>query len=493
MQTKQIRFDRIGKLESGQFVLECNVGADSEIISLLCVSADVGDVRAAVTAGQIAVSGKVGVNVIYESADGLNSADYVSDFSKVLADEGVGDGAKVLVDAAIADTETELRGSSVAVRIVVQLSPTAVETQSLDVFDGEDGTCEKRRTLSLIETVADIDAEVETEEKYSVGSGVEKVLGFTTTAVICKQTATETGLSIDGEICADVIYLSDGEMCRKTFSMPFAKSIDAPENCYALAVVSMKESALNVGGKADDATLTLTAKATVSGFVLRQFEEEVICDVYSPCHKLEFSCPCLSFDEIIDTGAYRERISGSVSVVDGEADAARVVCARVAECDLTSVTTKDGSIVTEGVVTACVVYETEDGGKSSVKVELPYALDHESRDVKEGDSAFVGAGCCDLFAKVKRGREIEVGATLAFSALATRTYRAMVVTEATVGEKLDDDGEAIVVVSAKKGETSWDLAKRLCVRAEEVESFNPSVEFPAEGGEKIVVYRMLAM
>lgn len=493
MQTKQIRFDRIGKLEPGQFVLECNVGADSEIISLLCVSADVGDVRAAVTAGQIAVSGKVGVNVIYESADGLNSADYVSDFSKVLADEGVGDGAKVLVDAAIADTETELRGSSVAVRIVVQLSPTAVETQSLDVFDGEDGTCEKRRTLSLLETVADIDAEVETEEKYSVGSGVEKVLGFTTTAVVCKQTATETGLSIDGEICADVIYLSDGEMCRKTFSMPFAKTIDAPENCYALAVVSIKESALNVGGKADDATLTLTAKATLTGFVLRQFEEEVICDVYSPCHKLEFSCPCLSFDEIIDTGAYRERISGSVSVVDGEADAARVVCARVAECDLTSVTTKDGSIVTEGVVTACVVYETEDGGKSSVKVELPYALDHESRDVREGDSALVGVGCCDLFAKVKRGREIEVGATLAFSTLATRTYRATVVTEATVGEKLDDDGEAIVVVSAKKGETAWDLAKRLCVRAEEIESFNPTVEFPAEGGEKIVVYRMLAM
>ena len=476
MQTKQIQFDRIRKLKS-----------------LLCVSADVGDIRAAITAGQIAVSGKIGVNVIYETEEGVDSADHVTDFSKLLSDEGVGDGAKALVDATIADTETELRGNSVAVRIVVQLSPTAVETQSLDVFDGEDGTCEKRRTLSLIETVADIDAEVETEEKYSVGSGVEKVLGFTTTAVICKQTATETGLSIDGEICADVIYLSDGEMCRKTFSMPFAKSIDAPENCCALAVVSIKESALNVGGKADDATLTLTAKATVSGFVLRQFDEEVICDVYSPCHKLEFSCPCLSFDEIVDTGAYRERISGSVSVADGEADAARVVCARVAECDLTSVTTKDGSIVTEGVVTACVVYETEDGGKSSVKVELPYALDHESRDVKEGDLAFVSAGCCDLFAKVKRGREIEVGATLAFSALATRTCRATVVTEATVGEKLEDDGEAIVVVSAKKGETAWDLAKRLCVRAEEVESFNPSVEFPAEGGEKIVVYRMLAM
>ena len=453
MQTKQIQFDRIRKLGAGQFVVECNVSADSEIKSLLCVSADVGDIRAAITAGQIAVSGKIGVNVIYETEEGVDSADHVTDFSKLLSDEGVGDGAKALVDATIADTETELRGNSVAVRIVVQLSPTAVETQSLDVFDGEDGTCEKRRTLSLIETVADIDAEVETEEKYSVGSGVEKVLGFTTAAVICKQTATETGLSIDGEICADVIYLSDGEMCRKTFSMPFAKSIDAPENCCALAVVSMKEGALNVGGKADDATLMLTAKATVSGFVLRQ----------------------------------------CVSVADGEADAARVVCARVAECDLTSVTTKDGCIVTEGVVTACVVYETEDGGKSSVKVELPYALDHEARDVKEGDSAFVSAGCCDLFAKVKRGREIEVGATLAFSALATRTCRATVVTEATVGEKLEDDGEAIVVVSARKGETAWDLAKRLCVRAEEVESFNPSVEFPAEGGEKIVVYRMLAM
>ena len=404
MQTKQIQFDRIRKLGAGQFVVECNVSADSEIKSLLCVSADVGDIRAAITAGQIAVSGKIGVNVIYETEEGVDSADHVTDFSKLLSDEGVGDGAKALVDATIADTETELRGNSVAVRIVVQLSPTAVETQSLDVFDGEDGTCEKRRTLSLIETVADIDAEVETEEKYSVGSGVEKVLGFTTAAVICKQTATETGLSIDGEICADVIYLSDGEMCRKTFSMPFAKSIDAPENCCALAVVSMKESALNVGGKADDATLTLTAKATVSGFVLRQFDEEVICDVYSPCHKLEFSCPCLSFDEIVDTGAYRERISGSVSVADGEADAARVVCARVAECDLTSVTTKDGCIVTEGVVTACVVYETEDGRQVVGQGGAALCARPTKRETsKRATFAFVSAGCCDLFAKVKRG------------------------------------------------------------------------------------------
>ena len=493
MQTKQIQFDRVRKLGAGQFVVECNVGADSEIKSLLCVSADVGDIRAAVTAGQIAVSGKIGVNVIYETEEGVDAADHVTDFSKLLVDEGAGEGAKVLVEATIADTETELRGSAVAVRVVVQLSPTAVEEQIVNVFDGEDGTCEKRRTLSLIETVADIDAEVETEEKYSVGSGVEKVLGFATDAVVCKQTATETGLSIDGEICSDVIYLSDGEVCRKTFSMPFSKTIDAPENCCALAVVSMKESALNVGGKADDATLSLTAKATLTGFVLNRIEQEVVSDVYSPCHRLEFSCPCLSFDEIVDTGAYRERISGSVSVAEGEADAARIVCARIAECDLTKVTSKDGYIVTEGVVTACVVYETEDGGRSSVKVELPYALDHESREVKEGDVPFVSAGCCDLFAKVKRGREIEVGATLSFSALVMRVYEAKVVTEAAIGEKLEDDGEAVVVVSAKKGETSWDLAKRLCVRAEEVESFNPSVEFPASGGEKIVVYRMLVM
>lgn len=31
MQTKQIQFDRIRKLGAGQFVVECNVSADSEI------------------------------------------------------------------------------------------------------------------------------------------------------------------------------------------------------------------------------------------------------------------------------------------------------------------------------------------------------------------------------------------------------------------------------------------------------------------------------
>ena len=493
MQTKQIQFDRIRRLGSGQFVLECNVSAESEIKSLLCVNADIGDIRAAVTAGQIAVSGKVGVNVIYEAQDGVNSADYVTDFSKLLADEGVGEGTKVNVSASIADTETEVRGSAVAVRIVVELSPVAVDGQRLEAFDGADGVCDKRRAVSLAETDADIDSEVVAEEKYSVGSGVQKVLGFTAAAVVCKQTATETGLSIDGEICADVVYLSDGEICRKAFSLPFAKEVETPENCVALVTATVTDSALNIGGKEDDAVMTVTVKAGLTGFVFKQFEEEIVSDVYSPCHKLEFSCPCVYFDEIVGVNAYRERISGSVPIADGDADAARVLCAKAAECDLVAVKAGDGVAVAEGVVTACVVYEAEDGGKASVKVELPYALDLEDRRVKEGDLVLAYAGCCDLFAKIKRGREIEVGATLAFSALVVRTAQAGVVTEAGVGEKLDDAGEAIVVVSAKKGETSWDLAKRLCVRADEVERFNPSVDFPASGGEKIVVYRMLEM
>ena len=119
---------------------------------------------------------------------------------------------------------------------------------------------------------------------------------------------------------------------------------------------------------------------------------------------------------------------------------------------------------------------------------------HEARDVKEGDFCVRERGMLRPVRQGQaRGARSKSGRRWRFPALATRTCRATVVTEATVGEKLEDDGEAIVVVSAKKGETAWDLAKRLCVRAEEVESFNPSVEFPAEGGEKIVVYRMLAM
>lgn len=493
MQTKQIQFDRIRRLESGQFVLECNVNAEKEIKRLLCVSSDVGDVRAVVTAKQIAVSGKVGVKVVYESEDGVDSADYVTDFSKLLADESVTENTKVIVKAEVVDTETELRGQSVAIRTVVGLYPVAVDPDEIEALDCADGVCEKKREIYLTREVKDIDSPVEASEKYSVGSDVEKVLCYSADAVVCKQTALENGLQIDGEICARVVYAADGEICHKTFSMPFSTTVEAPENSTAIVVATVTESTLNVGGKEGDAVLTLTVGAVLRGYAMQSFTEEVSTDVYSPCNQLDFSCPCFSFDEIVNTGAYRERIVGSVIVAEGEQDAAHVLCSEIAECNLVAAYAKDGEIVTEGVLTACVVYDNEDGSKNSVKVELPYALTHEARGAKEGDSVLACVGCCDLFAKIKRGREIEVGATLAFATVIVRTERVPVVTSAEVGEKLPDDGEAIVVVSAKKGETSWDIAKRLCVASDVVESGNSSVTFPTEGGEKIVVYRMLAM
>ena len=493
METKQIQFDRIRDLESGQFVLECNVNAEKEVQKLLCVRCDVYDVRAVVGSKQIAVSGKVGVKIVYQVEDGAESADYVTEFSKLLADDSVGENTKVIVRAAIADTETELRGQSVAIRTVVSLSPIAVNPVSVDVFIAEDGVCAKRCDVELTRLFAEIDREIAVSDRYSTGVSVDKILCYSASAVVCKQSASEQGLTIDGEICAHVTYYAEGEVSQKSFSIPFSETVQAPEGASALVTATIGAQSLTVGGKDGDNVLALDVTASLTGFVFVSESEQVVTDVYAPCYDLEFSSPCLSFDAIADATAHRERIVGSVDIAEGEQDAARVLCCEVAENELVSAAAADGAIVTEGSLTACVVYEGEDGAKSSLKVELPYALTHEARAVREGDSVLACVGCCDMFAKIKRGREIEVGATLAFASDVVRTQKLPVVTELTVGEKLSDSGEAIVVVGARKGETSWDVAKRLKVTQAEVEEGNPSVSFPAEGGEKIVVYRMLAV
>ena len=103
------------------------------------------------------------------------------------------------------------------------------------------------------------------------------------------------------------------------------------------------------------------------------------------------------------------------------------------------------------------------------------------------------AACCDLYAKLKRGREIEVGAALSFVSYVVKHRETCVVTGLEEGAPVADAGDAIVVVSAAEGDTAWDIAKRLGVEESAVQRQNPSVGFPARGGEKIVVYRMLSV
>lgn len=490
-ETKNIQFDRIRILESGQFVLECNINAEAEVRKLLCVRCDVYDVRAVAAAKQIAAAGKVGVKVVYETEGGVDSADYVTDFSKILTDESVTESTSVLLRASVADTETELAGSTVRVRTVVTLSPVAVDGAELEVFVSADGVCAKRDAITLTTLAGEVDRQFKVDDEYASGVSVQKILCYSADAAISKQTPAEKGLQIDGEICASVTYLSDGEVAQKNIVIPFCETVEAPDNASALLTVTVEKSSLTVGGKEGENVLALEVSARLSGFVFENAEESVVTDVYSPVCELDFSRPCLNFDEICGEYTSRERIAGSVDIPEDDVDAKRVLCAEIAENDLVSAKAKDGCITTEGVLSVCVVYEREDGAIYSTKIELPYALSHEARGVEAGDTVISSAACCDLYAKLKRGREIEVGAALSFVSYVVKHRETCVVTGLEEGAPVADAGDAIVVVSAAEGDTAWDIAKRLGVEESAVQRQNPSVGFPARGGEKIVVYRML--
>lgn len=477
-----------------QTVLACSIDTAMKggVDKILSARAQVSSLKVVPAEGQAAISGKLNVKAIYLNSEGqLESADYISDFSKTVACPSAKEGGNVTATAKVADVRAAAEGDTVKIQTVVELCPSVTVSDEYELLEDAEGAFIKRGECTFARFAGNSETTCTVDEQYSTGAVVEKVLAFDSAARICKVTADGAGVVAEGEACVTVVYVSDGKAVQKNMTLPFVQRIETAEGAKCDVTAEVKDSRLVIGGPANENVFDVKVDVALTAAVYENYKAMLVTDAYCPARELKLSRLCLSYEDYCDTVRTRERISGSVEAGAEGIGINRIVAAFEKENAIATVDVKDNSATVEGVLAVTVIYLDDNEDYKSADIDLPYSVEV---GVCEGaDSVRIDASSCDVTAKVKRDSEIEVTATVCVGAACGKTQRVCAVDGVEEGEELKPCEDPVSIYFVRRGETLWDIAKKLSMSPEEIAAQNPVVGDSPEAGEKVVVYREVAV
>lgn len=477
-----------------QIILACTIdaamkgGADKILSARACVSS----LRATATDGQATVSGKLNVKAIFLNREGeTDSVDYVSDFTKTVACPSAVEGATVTARAEIADVQATAEGDTIKIQTVVGLCPTVIVHREYELLDEAEGAFVKRGESSFTRCLGVTNTDVSVDEQYSVGAVVEKILAFDCAAEVTKVTEDGAGALVEGEADVTVVYVSDGKTVQKNMTLPFVQRIEGEEGAAYDVCAEVRDSKLVIGGSATENVFEVKADITLTATVWKSYTSDLVTDVYCPTKEMKLSRMCLSYDKFCKICRTRERISGSVEAGENGVGVSRIAAALERENSVATVDVKEGTATVEGVLSVTVIYRDDNEDCRSVDVDLPYSC--EATLCGEADKVDVEVSACDISAKVKRDSEIEVTATICVTVRNTVSCKVCAIDGVEEGADIAPCDDAVSIYYAKKGETLWDIAKKLSMSPEDIAAQNPSLGEETAAGDKVVVYREIAV
>ncbi len=490
---KSVSSDYERNLDGKQIVMQCNFDTTSKggVSKVCALSSDAQITKVQALSKQIKISGRVSLKLVYLDGEGkLSSFDYISDFSEDIANEAVIADMPCLVRASIVDSVSSIAGSEIKVQTVVELVPTVVEINTVELLEDGEGALALREEQDYQKYLATVSEEFEVGEEYACGARVDDVLLYDAKVVVCNVDNCDDKLTVSGQLEVSVIYSSEGVHATKNISLPFVQELATRgENLRACIVAKIKDSRLVIEGDDSDNTLKMIICVTLQGFVMQSQRTSAIIDLYSPTNALEVSKESIRFDKQNGVMRFEERISGSVAVDSEDEGIKSVISSVVTQNTLSNLIAMQDCILAEGILNTCVIYVSESDVIKCIQVELPYSLQFDKEGVTPDDMLCGNAIATDCSHKVKRDREVELTANIVLSVCSKTPVENTVIKSLEEGECLQANTSAISVYIPSKGESLWQVAKTLGMSIESIKEQNPTLSETMQGDERIVIYR----
>ncbi|MDE7079635.1 MAG: DUF3794 domain-containing protein [Clostridia bacterium] len=490
---KSVSADYERNLDVKQIVMQCNFDTTSKggVSKVCALSGDVRITKTQAMSKQVKTSGRVSIKLVYLDAEGkLNNFDYISDFSEDINNDAVIADMPCLVRASVIDMQSSISGAEIKVQTVVELAPTIVEINTVDLLEDAEGALSLKEEQQYQKYVCSVDESVEISDEYSCGAKVDDVLFFDSKAIVSDVDNADGRLVVTGQAEVSLIYISEGVVSTKNFNIPFAQELAVKdEDLRACISASVKESRLVIEGSENDNTFKVTVTVALQGFVMQSQCVNAVTDLYSTANMLDLSVERICFDEQNGVMRFEERISGSVGVENSDESIKSIMSCIVTQNTLSNLVPMDGALLAEGVLNTSVIYETEDGATKCMQVELPYSLQFDAESVNAHTMLCGSAVATDCSYKVKRDREVEITSNIVISVCATSRIENTVIKSVEEGEEIKTNANAISVYIPDRGESIWQVAKTLGMSIESIKEQNPDLDALMAGDERIVIYR----
>ena len=489
------------KLGVTQAVIECRLPANdtSEIKKILCANAKSFISGAEAGDGEITFSGNVNFQVIYENETlEVNGLDYTADFKDRFLDKEINLLTLPVVSSSVVDVNTSISGQDVKVVAIVEVCVEVIKTLELNalVGVGGDNVYYNSEPLKISNFAGMLLDKFDGTYDIEIKDNVLKVLEVSCSPYIESVTPNDKFAKVVGGANIDICYVCNGE--QKVLRTHQAK-VDFEQEVALdqLTVNSCVQSSLNINNSlikittnidSDYAIVNLNLPYEYLGFVFNEVEMEVVDDVFSTDKLLKVNTE--GFNTLNCGGhlALENKVSGSVENEERVMDEILGTCCNTITVATTFV--ENGKFVLEGVASTTVLYLNKESNTTySTVVEMPFSLSEPAKDLTENFMPIVNVSLGEISAKIKRGKDLEVSATLFVYANFYSVNPEAVVSGINVLEDKPECESVLTIYIVKPNETIWEIAKQLNVSPDSLLEQNPQIMLPLVGGEKLIVYR----
>jgi len=446
--------------------------------------------------GLCMVSGKVVTRVIYvDEFDAFNSEERTDAFNERLALKSA---TAVSIHAAAIVLETsvgENAGQTVEVDSVIDLVVVGLVPNEIRYVSGITGQAEARfERMPLATYERSVEERFSADERVELDKNCAGVLGVDCSACVRDLYVDDGRVTIKGTVSANVISVKSGEvstMMSVGHEFDFSKTVHLQglsAEDSVLGTVAVAGVTLRAENKVKP-ELAIEVDLVFNGHVVATKEIEFVADAFSFDNALALSSAVAEHTNALpQTNAVMD-VEGNMTMPVNTPYIARILASSGSHITGVNIGCVDGKVTVEGVIASTVVYECEEKQIHSHVAEVPFSTTVRVEGIGAGFDIHASVGVISCFVKARRGKELMVDAKLGVSISASEVHASEITAEITMGEAKVRDDSAIVIYMVERGETLWDIAKRISMSTSEIVKQNPSCEKGVAVGDKIFIYR----
>lgn len=482
-------------LGTTQSVIELKLPTnDGEVKEVYSVGASSSTVSSEVSGSVINFVGLVDFQVVYEGAT-LSSLDYTAEFKDKFDDAKEVKG-ELIIGSNVVQVSSNVVAGEIRVTAIVETSIDTIQSSDINVLVGVDGenVYKTNKDFSWSTYIGRAFEKLDVSGEVDI-NGAKRVYGVTPCVRLSRVEPKTDYVSVNGVMGVDILY-ADGEdisTLKSTYKeIDFAWEVafdGVDEDSGVDSALSMLSNETKVSSLVNDDGITVSIDVPIeySGYIFESNVASVVDDVYIESNYLSITSEnvptMLNFGSI----AFKDSIEGSAEIGDDAPFIDDVLSVSTNNLVLARSYVEDSRLVVEGVATATVIYYTKESATaSSVEIEMPFVVE-EKMEMKSAQ--VVSLSLCNISAKSRRGKEIEVFGELYVYADTYNENNQMVISELVLGEEKPMDECSLYIYIVKPNETLWDIAKEMNVSTDLILGQNPSVETSLNAGDKLVVYK----
>lgn len=421
-------------------------------------------------AGRINIEGEAEIRIFYKSAadERISCVSVLKEFSHTVAVSEPDEQYDITTRTASSVNSVRASGPrKISVKGEISTYISAVKMLTLQVAEKVSSGIEARREkIEALASVCVKERELRITEELELPETAPSVSALLYTDVKVAEASVSVNKGqcvLKGELVVTPVYSAEGSIVpeKQEFRFPLtqiAELPDADDNSMIDGEFEIVSVYAEPEADADGNSRIIDCEVVLNGVVrcFKSDEYTVITDVFSPSNELSVEYASAKYLTCCDILRDSKSLRGQLECENSIGSVLDIA----ASTKILRVSSDNGCVKAEGIVSAELIYATGEGTVSSAKGEIPFdfALPYSCNcDIRcEAEAA---ASSLSYNISGENTIDVRCEAAVKISICAERELRA-VSDIAVIGEKADCHAHPITLYFAEKGECVWDIAKR---------------------------------